>query len=130
MVKMRTTDLVLRKRVRSGSMAEAYNRRSSPSFFNFCFLDHKLNNDRCNNFKIMYRKRTTNRQRWFMSSSIRSCRKIFRFGSRAMNHTNEKNNYDIFVLVKSCKPPRKREMYLYYLYLLARKECYSGGFIG
>jgi predicted nucleotidyltransferase len=45
--------------------------------------------------------------------------KIFLFGSRAMNHANEKSDYDIFVLVKSCKHPRKTEKDIYYL--LARE---------
>jgi len=45
--------------------------------------------------------------------------KIFLFGSRATNKADEKSDYDIFVLVKSCKHPRKTEKDLYYL--LARE---------
>ncbi len=41
--------------------------------------------------------------------------KIFLFGSRAMNRAKEKSDYDIFVLVKNCKHPRKIEKDLYYL---------------
>jgi len=45
--------------------------------------------------------------------------KIFLFGSRAKNQADGKSDYDIFVLVKGCKHPRKTEMDLYYL--LARE---------
>ncbi|MDQ1352763.1 MAG: uncharacterized protein QG657_3069 [Acidobacteriota bacterium] len=45
--------------------------------------------------------------------------KIFLFGSRAMNKADEKSDYDIFVLVKGCKHPRRMEKDLYYL--LARE---------
>lgn len=45
--------------------------------------------------------------------------KIFLFGSRATNKAGEKSDYDIFVLVKSCKHPRKTEKDIYYL--LARE---------
>ncbi len=41
--------------------------------------------------------------------------KIFLFGSRATNKADEKSDYDIFVLVKDCKHPRKTEMDIYYL---------------
>ncbi len=40
--------------------------------------------------------------------------KILLFGSRAGDHADEKSDYDIFVLVKNCKHPRKMEMDIYY----------------
>lgn len=41
--------------------------------------------------------------------------KILLFGSRARNQADDKSDYDIFILVKNCKHPRKMEMDVYYL---------------
>ena len=41
--------------------------------------------------------------------------KIFLFGSRAANTTNEKSDYDLFVIVKNGKKTREMEKELYYL---------------